>query len=131
MMMEVTFLLACLVWSNCLTFSLGLTAKTTTTIINFYHYSAQTECTSGSFYENGNDFDRLSTIDTGYWYLNLEFPSSCSGRVDNYEVMNFPSGPGSGQAVTVSLWSPASDQNGMYNIIVSKMFILLADHNSV
>ena len=85
------------------------------------------QCIIGSFYDdfNDNDFESLSMIDTGSWYLNLEFPLSCSGRVYSYEVMYFKSGPGSSRAsaVTVSLWNLDSDQ--MYSIIVSESFIII------
>ena len=76
------------------------------------------DCTSGSLYED--EIDGRGSVDRGYWYLNLEFPSSCSGRVSEYEVTYFSfSGTSQVHSADVALWAPGTVE-GVYDIIVKK-----------
>ena len=73
------------------------------------------DCRSGSFYESENA--NSAVIDRGFWYLNLEYPCSCSGKVNKYEAKHYPFSQAI-YTVHIAVWRPRSDgSTGIYDIV--------------
>ena len=82
--------------------------------IVFINYSEGQDCESGSFYDDLNS-NAVSSIDRGYWYLNLDKPCSCSGEVEMYVVKNYTL-ENADYNVYAAMWELMED--GKYHIMV-------------
>ena len=63
-------------------------------------------CEAGSVYD---DYNRVNDF-KGWWYLNVEIPAPCAGRVTEYkfEYYNPQGGDGTYRA-NVAMWEPVND----------------------
>ncbi len=87
------------------------------------NYSEGQDCASGSFYDDLNS-NAVSSIDKGYWYLNLDKPCSCSGEVDKYEVRYFDL-VAEVYKVQAAMWE-LNDEDGLYyRVLISKWFVII------
>ncbi len=80
---------------------------------------ASSDCFSGSL--DAQEAADTYSIDQGYWYLNLQFPSSCSGQVTNYKVNYYDLLEGNNR-VHIALWKQG-DVEGTYEMVTSKCIV--------
>ena len=61
-------------------------------------------CEAGDVYD---DYDRENNIE-GWWYLNVQLPATCSGRVTEYKFEYYnPQNDGTYSAI-VAMWAPVN-----------------------
>ncbi len=81
------------------------------------------DCESGSFYDN-LDSNAVSSIDKGYWYLNLDKPCSCSGEVDKYEVEYYNLPEDKKYKVHAAMWELNEDHGLYYRVHIWFVIII-------
>ncbi len=65
------------------------------------------DCSSGSTY--GNVDSEAASISTGHWYINLELPCSCSGKLWKHKIRYHDLDNDGYYTVYVAVWAPKGD----------------------
>ena len=68
----------------------------------------------------------MYNIEEGYWYLNVEMPCDCSGKIETYTAEYYGLQSFSGNhRVRAAVWSPVEGEEGSYEIVSSTIIITL------
>ena len=80
-------------------------SKNVTSSKYIYDIVGLSSCEAGDLYD---EYDRENNIE-GWWYLNVQLPATCSGRVTEYKVEYYDPQNGNGlYRATVAMWAPVN-----------------------
>ena len=75
------------------------------------HLQLLAACTVGDTYSNQNEENNIG----GKWYLNVNIPATCSGRITRYRVRYYDDNLNDGTyRVTLNIWKPTATNSTVY-----------------
>ena len=79
-------------------------------------------CEAGDVYDR---YNRVNNIE-GWWYLNVQLPTTCSGRVTEYkfEYYNPQNGNEETYSAIVAMWAPVNGAVNLYEQVCCSAFTL-------